>query len=472
MPPSLAGQRALFFAGAIPSASDVIWSPPHPANHGRAANRPSASAHWQALIGIEEAFPPVYLVVCLWNHVSFATTGRRRRQVMTNSHRQAIFFATMALVDCQSPALPLNDSDAGDASHPTCPECDEHAWCARAADTVVCTCRDGFTGDGHTCADIDECAQETAPCDPQNGICTNTNGGYACACLAGWNLSLDGITCLEAFKAEEVAAGGDHSCAIKRDGTLACWGDNAYRQAMPPSGTFLQVSAGYFHNCGVRTDGTAACWGQDDGDGRLSPRSGPFVQLSAGAFHTCGVKTDGTVACWGNNYYTQSLPPAGTFVQVAAGYFHTCGIRTDGTVACWGSAKYGESTPPPDTFVQITAGGDLDTDRIYFGHSCGIRTDGTVVCWGDNSQGQSRAPSGAFKQVTTAFNFTCGLRVDGTIACWGCDSACVAGYHTPPSGTFVQVTAGGGHACALKTDGTVTCWGSTYYGESTPPASD
>jgi alpha-tubulin suppressor-like RCC1 family protein len=69
-------------------------------------------------------------------------------------------------------------------------------------------------------------------------------------------------------------------------------------------------------------------------------------------------------------------------------------------------------------------------------------------------------------------SFTCGLHADGTIVCWGCDDDCVAGFLTPPSGTFVQVTAGGGHACALKTDGTVTCWGSTFYGESTPPASD
>ena len=402
---------------------------------------------------------------------SFSSTNGRRRQGMTNSHGQAIVFAIMALMACQPPALSLDHSDAGDASHPACPECDEHAWCARSAETVVCTCRDGFTGDGHTCVDIDECAQDTAPCDHQNGICTNTNGGYACSCAAGWNLGSDGVTCVEAFKAVQVVAGGDHSCAIKRDNTLACWGDNAYGQSTPPSGTFLQVSAGYLHTCGVRTDGTAACWGLDEGDGRTAPRSGPFVQVSAGAFHTCGVKTDGTVACWGDNAYGQSLPPAGTFVQVAAGYAHTCGLRTDGTVACWESDKYGESTSPADTFVQVTAGGDFDLNRIYFGHTCGVRTDGTVACWGDNAYGQSRSPLGAFMQVAAAFDFTCGLHADGTVICWGCDD-CVAGFLTPPSGTFVQVAAGGGHACALKADGTVTCWGSTFYGESTPPASD
>ena len=52
-----------------------------------------------------------------------------------------------------------------------------------------------------------------------------------------------------------------HTCGLKTDGTLACWGENSYGQATPPAGTFSQVSAGDDHTCGVRTDGTLACWG-------------------------------------------------------------------------------------------------------------------------------------------------------------------------------------------------------------------
>ena len=94
----------------------------------------------------------------------------------------------------------------------------------------------------------------------------------------------------------QVSAGDNHTCAIKRDGTLACWGDDAYDQTTPPSGTFLQISAGYMHTCGVRTDGTAACWGAGRDDEGTAQLSGPFVQVSCGFFHACGVKTDGTVA--------------------------------------------------------------------------------------------------------------------------------------------------------------------------------
>jgi alpha-tubulin suppressor-like RCC1 family protein len=63
-------------------------------------------------------------------------------------------------------------------------------------------------------------------------------------------------------------------------------------------GTFSQVSAGYDHTCGLRTDGTVACWGANN-SAQSTPPSGTFSQVSAGHFYTCGVKTDGTVAGWG-----------------------------------------------------------------------------------------------------------------------------------------------------------------------------
>jgi len=30
---------------------------------------------------------------------------------------------------------------------------------------------------------------------------------------------------------------------------------------MPPTGTFTQVSAGGYHTCGLKSDGNLACWG-------------------------------------------------------------------------------------------------------------------------------------------------------------------------------------------------------------------
>jgi uncharacterized repeat protein (TIGR01451 family) len=124
-------------------------------------------------------------------------------------------------------------------------------------------------------------------------------------------------------------------------------------ETQPPDGTFTQVSGGDFHTCGIRTDGTVACWGAD-WDGQSSPPSGTFTQVSASADHTCGVRDDGTLACWGWNGYGESSPPGGTFTQVEAGTNHTCGIRTDGTAVCWGLNDDGQlglaftsAAPPP-----------------------------------------------------------------------------------------------------------------------------
>jgi alpha-tubulin suppressor-like RCC1 family protein len=111
---------------------------------------------------------------------------------------------------------------------------------------------------------------------------------------------------------------------------------------VPPGIRYSQVSAGGNHTCGVKTDGTVACWGSnnefasDKVVGQAEPPGGTFTSVSAGDCYTCGVKTDGTVACWGENDYGQATPPTGIFISVSAGGAHACGVKTDGTVACWG----------------------------------------------------------------------------------------------------------------------------------------
>jgi alpha-tubulin suppressor-like RCC1 family protein len=68
------------------------------------------------------------------------------------------------------------------------------------------------------------------------------------------------------------------------------------------------VSAGYAHTCGLKGDGTVVCWGWN-GYGQSTPPMGTFTQVVAGASHTCGLKSDGTVVCWGDNGHGESTPP-------------------------------------------------------------------------------------------------------------------------------------------------------------------
>ena len=58
------------------------------------------------------------------------------------------------------------------------------------------------------------------------------------------------------------AAGGVHTCGLKTDATITCWGNNYYGQADAPAGTFSAVTAGGgVHTCGLKTDATIICWG-------------------------------------------------------------------------------------------------------------------------------------------------------------------------------------------------------------------
>ena len=68
--------------------------------------------------------------------------------------------------------------------------CDENAECVDTAGSYECTCSSGYTGDGHTCLDIDECLSD--PCD-ENATCTNNNGSFSCHCDIGF--SGDGKSC-------------------------------------------------------------------------------------------------------------------------------------------------------------------------------------------------------------------------------------------------------------------------------------
>jgi hypothetical protein len=215
------------------------------------------------------------------------------------------------------------------------------------------------------------------------------------------------------------------------------------------------VNAGTSHTCGVRADGAVACWG-DDGEGQASPPAGTFTQVSAGDFHTCGLHADGTVACWGFNVHNQASPPAGTFTQVSAGSGYTCGLRADGAVACWGYNRDGQASPPAGTFTQVSAGGS---------HTCGVGADGAVACWGYDAHGRASPPAGTFTQVSAGGSHTCGLRSDGAVACWGNDGD---GQSNPAAGTFTQVSAGGSHTCGLRSDGAVACWGNDGDGQSNP----
>jgi hypothetical protein len=109
----------------------------------------------------------------------------------------------------------------------------------------------------------------------------------------------------------------------------------------------VQVSAGRAHTCAVKANGDIDCWGFN-GQGRAADQTGPYVQVSAGRAHTCAVKANGDVDCWGSNGLGQAADQAGPYGQVSAGFAHTCAVKASGALACWGDNSVGQATPPSE----------------------------------------------------------------------------------------------------------------------------
>ena len=62
----------------------------------------------------------------------------------------------------------------------------------------------------------------------------------------------------------------------------------AWAEDTPPPGLRPEtISAGYWHTCGLKSDGTVVCWGYNY-DGQASPPAGAFTQVSTGDITPAG----------------------------------------------------------------------------------------------------------------------------------------------------------------------------------------
>ena len=84
------------------------------------------------------------------------------------------------------------ECSGGTGEIPPVADCDKLAKCTNTPGSYTCECPKGYSGDGTTCTEIDECKEGTAGCD-KNAVCENTPGSFKCTCKAGYKG--DGTTC-------------------------------------------------------------------------------------------------------------------------------------------------------------------------------------------------------------------------------------------------------------------------------------
>ncbi|XP_070400308.1 nidogen-2 isoform X5 [Nothobranchius furzeri] len=76
-------------------------------------------------------------------------------------------------------------------------DCDTTAQCIPLeGQAFKCQCATGYTGDGHNCYDIDECAEGSDLCG-DHSQCLNLPGSHRCQCWEGFEMAFDGRNCVD-----------------------------------------------------------------------------------------------------------------------------------------------------------------------------------------------------------------------------------------------------------------------------------
>jgi alpha-tubulin suppressor-like RCC1 family protein len=292
-----------------------------------------------------------------------------------------------------------------------------------------------------------------------------------------------------------IAAVGEHSMALRNDGTVWTWGINNEGEegngttvttgclctATPAQVTGITtataIAQGSFFDMARKSDGTVWTWGSDGG-AALGTSTLNFFNISAspvqvtgltsisqiasGDFNPIARKSDGTIWIWGNepngqtgngkvSSLTAPVAMSGltTVTGFAGGHSFTTAVKADGTVWTWGYGFDGQAgnnttvttgclcmtTPTQATITSVA------TVAAGAFHTLAIKTAGTLYSWGDNAQGQ----------VSGSFTSPQPLPVQ------------VTGF---TGGTTVTAVAGGArHSIALLSNGAVWTWGENARGQ-------
>ncbi|WP_170157263.1 right-handed parallel beta-helix repeat-containing protein [Roseimicrobium gellanilyticum] len=215
-----------------------------------------------------------------------------------------------------------------------------------------------------------------------------------------------------------IEAGADHALALRSDGTVWGWGYNGYGQVGDSSTTqrlapvqvtgltnvvAIAADSGN-HSLALKSDGTVWAWGYNAsgqlGDGTTTQRNAPvqvsgltdIVAIATGTWHSMALKEDGTVYIWGDNSHGQlddgtttprstplAVPGLSGVVNIGAGGVHSFALKEDGSLWIKGHTAHQQlGDGSMNHLVQVAADGVANL---------AIKESGTLIAWGSNEFG-------------------------------------------------------------------------------------
>ncbi len=315
-----------------------------------------------------------------------------------------------------------------------------------------------------------------------------------------------------------ITAGFAHSCFMLDNGSVKCWGNNAYGQLglgdsdnrgdnssemgdnlniieLGTGKTARTIEAGYNHTCAILDNASVKCWGSNS--------SG---QLGLGDTDNRGDNSSEM----GDNLNVVDLGTGRTALSIATGDSHTCTILDTSAVKCWGVNSSGQlglgdtssrgdgSSEMGDNLNAVDLGTGRTASAISAGdsHTCALLDNSAVKCWGDNTYGQlgqgdnnnrgdgsnemgdnlaviELGTGRTAKSLTTGTGYACAVLDDDSVKCWGRGNVGQLGHgkttsvDSPPnssielgtSRTAKLVAAGNSQTCAMLDNSSIKCWG-------------
>lgn len=242
----------------------------------------------------------------------------------------------------------------------------------------------------------------------------------------------------------DVSAGRSHVCAVLASGQVFCWGDNGAGQSGQPFTSVVdviqkptpvggvqdvvRVYAGEEATCALHRDGMVACWG----------RTGPWPMErcpSGPGLGACVRAPDRAVmeAAGRDKHVPRPMPGLNNVEMMAVGSSFYCALRSNGEVLCGGENTLGQLAQKHVNPVTGIVKAMVPEDAVHIAASswsaCSVHRSGEVWCWGALPQvpGQSGTDRGPTlvqglpqaTQVAVGSLHACARVEGGKVWCWG-----------------------------------------------------